>query len=66
MNWDRIQGDRKQFKGQVKQRWGKLTHDDLDILDGRREQLPSRRIVRAPPCMKRATAASSSIERSRR
>jgi uncharacterized protein YjbJ (UPF0337 family) len=42
MNWDRIQGDRKQFKGQAKQRWGKLTHDNLDILDGRREQLVGR------------------------
>src|ERR1039457_4184061 len=42
MNWDRIQADRKQFKGQAKQRWGKLTHDNLDILDGRREQLVGR------------------------
>jgi len=28
-----------QFKGKVKERWGKLTDDDLDIIEGRQEQL---------------------------
>jgi uncharacterized protein YjbJ (UPF0337 family) len=39
MNEDRIQGNWKQFKGKVKEQWGKLTDDDLDVIDGRREQL---------------------------
>lgn len=39
MNWDRIQGNWKQFAGRARQRWGRLTHDELDVLDGRREQL---------------------------
>lgn len=39
MNWDRIQGNWKQFSGKVKERWGKLTDDDLDVIDGRRDQL---------------------------
>ena len=39
MNWDRIEGNWKQFKGKVKQKWGKLTDDDLDKLVGRRDQL---------------------------
>ncbi len=39
MNWDRIEGNWKQVKGQVTTRWGKLTDDDLDVIDGRREQL---------------------------
>jgi uncharacterized protein YjbJ (UPF0337 family) len=39
MNWDRIQGNWKQATGQVKEQWGKLTDDDLDVVNGRREQL---------------------------
>ncbi len=39
MNWDRIEGNWKQFKGQAKTRWGKLTDDDLDVIEGRRDQL---------------------------
>lgn len=39
MNWDRIEGNWKQFKGEIKERWGKLTDDDLDVVDGRRDQL---------------------------
>jgi uncharacterized protein YjbJ (UPF0337 family) len=39
MNEDRIKGNWKQLKGKVKERWGKLTDDDLDRLDGHREQL---------------------------
>ena len=30
MNWDIIEGDWKQFKGLVKQKWGRLTDDHLD------------------------------------
>jgi uncharacterized protein YjbJ (UPF0337 family) len=39
MNWDRIEGNWKQFKGKAKQKWGELTDDDLDTLAGRRDQL---------------------------
>jgi uncharacterized protein YjbJ (UPF0337 family) len=39
MNWDRIQGNWKQVKGKVKEQWGKLTDDDIDLVNGRREQL---------------------------
>jgi uncharacterized protein YjbJ (UPF0337 family) len=39
MNWDRIQGNWTQFKGRVKEAWGELTDDDLDVVDGRRDQL---------------------------
>ena len=38
MNWDQIEGNWKQFKGTIKERWGKLTDDDLDIIHGRRDQ----------------------------
>jgi uncharacterized protein YjbJ (UPF0337 family) len=39
MNWDRVGGNWKQFKGKVKEQWGKLTDDDLDRINGQREQL---------------------------
>jgi uncharacterized protein YjbJ (UPF0337 family) len=39
MNWDRIEGNWKEFKGKAKTQWGKLTDDDLSVIDGRREQL---------------------------
>jgi uncharacterized protein YjbJ (UPF0337 family) len=39
MNWDRVEGNWRQFKGQVKEKWGKLTDDQLDQINGRRDQL---------------------------
>ena len=39
MNEDTIKGNWKQFKGNLKEQWGKLTDDDCDVIDGRREQL---------------------------
>ena len=39
MDWDRLEGNWKQMKGRVKERWGKLTDDDLAAIAGRREQL---------------------------
>jgi uncharacterized protein YjbJ (UPF0337 family) len=42
MNQDRIQGRWRQIKGKVKEQWGRLTEDDLDVIAGRREQLLGR------------------------
>lgn len=39
MNWDTIEGNWKQFSGKVKEKWGKLTDDDLMAVNGKREQL---------------------------
>ena len=39
MDWNRIEGNWKQVKGHVKEKWGKLTDDELDVINGRREQL---------------------------
>jgi len=39
MNWDQVEGHWKQLKGQVKQKWGKLTDDDFDVIAGRRDEL---------------------------
>jgi uncharacterized protein YjbJ (UPF0337 family) len=42
MNWDQVKGNWKQFTGKVKERWGKLTDDDITIVEGRRDQLAGR------------------------
>jgi uncharacterized protein YjbJ (UPF0337 family) len=34
MNKDTIEGNWKQIKGKVKERWGKLTDDELDRVEG--------------------------------
>jgi len=39
MNTDQLQGKWKQMKGTVKERWGKLTDDDIDVINGRNDQL---------------------------
>jgi uncharacterized protein YjbJ (UPF0337 family) len=39
MNSDQLKGKWKQMKGSVKERWGKLTDDDLDVIDGQSDQL---------------------------
>jgi uncharacterized protein YjbJ (UPF0337 family) len=39
MNRNRIEGNWKQLKGTVKEKWGKLTNDDLDVIDGKVDQL---------------------------
>jgi len=39
VNWDQITGDWNQLKGKVKEKWGKLTDDDLTIIAGKRDQL---------------------------
>jgi uncharacterized protein YjbJ (UPF0337 family) len=42
MNWDRVEGNWKQVKGTVQQKWGKLTSDDLDVIQGKRTELSGR------------------------
>jgi uncharacterized protein YjbJ (UPF0337 family) len=39
MNQDEIAGKWKQAKGKIKEQWGKLTDDDLTMLEGNRDQL---------------------------
>lgn len=39
MNSDQMAGKWKQMKGSVKEQWGKLTDDDLNVIDGQRDRL---------------------------
>jgi len=38
MNSDQLEGQWKQVKGKVKEKWGKLTDSDLDVIAGKRDQ----------------------------
>jgi uncharacterized protein YjbJ (UPF0337 family) len=42
MNRDQIGGNWKQMKGKVKEKWGKLTDDDLTVIEGKADQLAGR------------------------
>lgn len=39
MNWNQVQGKWNEVKGTAKERWGKLTDDDLDVVAGKKEKL---------------------------
>ena len=39
MNWDTIKGNWKEFRGNVRQQWGKLTDDDMEVIAGKRDEL---------------------------
>ena len=39
MNWESIEGNWKDFKGQAKQQWSKLSDEQLDKIAGKRDQL---------------------------
>ena len=39
MNWDQVEGKWKQFAGRFREKWGKLTDDDLQVIGGKKDQL---------------------------
>jgi uncharacterized protein YjbJ (UPF0337 family) len=39
MNWEQVEGKWKQYSGNIKEKWGKLTDDDLQQIAGKRDQL---------------------------
>jgi uncharacterized protein YjbJ (UPF0337 family) len=42
MNEDILRGQWTQLKGKAREKWGKLTNDDLDQIQGRAQQLIGR------------------------
>lgn len=42
MNWDQVEGSWRSVKGEIRQKWGKLTDDELEQSEGRRERLVGR------------------------
>jgi len=39
MSWNQVEGNWKQFKGKVLEKWGELTDDELDQIAGKRDIL---------------------------
>lgn len=39
MQWETVKGNWNQWKGKVRERWGKLSDDDLEVIGGKRDQL---------------------------
>lgn len=39
MNWDQVEGKWKEIKGQVREKWGKLTHDDVEVIGGKKDRM---------------------------
>lgn len=39
MNWDRYKATWTQLRGHVRMQWGRLTDDQLDVIEGRRDLL---------------------------
>jgi uncharacterized protein YjbJ (UPF0337 family) len=42
MNWDTIEGNWKQLKGRAREKWGKLTDSDFEMIAGKKDQLVGR------------------------
>jgi uncharacterized protein YjbJ (UPF0337 family) len=42
MNWEQVKGNWNQAKGKIKQQWGRLTDDDLTLIEGHRDELVGR------------------------
>jgi uncharacterized protein YjbJ (UPF0337 family) len=42
MNWDTIEGQWKQFKGSIREKWGKLTDDDIEQIAGNKDKFLGR------------------------
>ncbi len=40
--WGEVEGNWNQFKGALKQKWAKLTDDDLTYMEGKRDRLVGR------------------------
>lgn len=39
MNWDQVEGKFDQYKGKIREKWGKLTDNDVTTLKGKRDKL---------------------------
>jgi uncharacterized protein YjbJ (UPF0337 family) len=37
-----VEGNWTEFKGKLQQKWGKLTDDDLDVIEGKQKELVGR------------------------
>ena len=64
MNNDIIKGKWAQLRGQLKAQWSRLTHDDVNLLDGHREHLVGKVQERYGLARDKADAQVTAFERS--
>lgn len=46
MNWTQIEGEWDQFKGEVKEKWAKITDDDLATVSAKKDKLVGKIVER--------------------
>jgi uncharacterized protein YjbJ (UPF0337 family) len=63
MNWDQIEGQWQQLNEAVRERWGKLTHDDIQTFAGKRGHLVGR--IQERYCVSKAEAEKQAEDWSR-
>ena len=39
MNWDQVEGNWEKVKGKIRESWGRLTDNDMNIIKGQRQVL---------------------------
>ncbi len=39
MNWNTVEGNWEELKGEIKKQWNKLTDHDINEIEGKREKL---------------------------
>lgn len=42
MHWDGISGNWKEYKGKIREKWSRLTDEDVDGIEGKRDRLESK------------------------
>jgi uncharacterized protein YjbJ (UPF0337 family) len=46
MNWEQIAGNWKEFKGKIREKWGFLTDEELDVIAGKRDMFVGKLVER--------------------
>lgn len=39
MNWDQIEGQWKNIKGHLREKWGKITDNDFEVIAGKKDRM---------------------------
>ncbi len=39
MNWDQMEGQWKTFKGHLREKWGKITDSDFEVIAGKKDRM---------------------------
>ncbi|MDQ3774020.1 MAG: CsbD family protein [Pseudomonadota bacterium] len=59
---NQVKGNWKQLKGKAQQTWGNLTDDELDVIEGKREELVGRLQAKYGYTKEKAEQEADSLE----